>query len=351
MNAGRRTAGLIGAVVVAQAVLAGCGNGGNGTDTVIRAGEVKLEGEQLVAAAKEEGELSFYCASAPDTCKALADGFQEKYQGTRVVVLRVTSPDLSARYASEKKARAKTADVLLHSDIPFIAVGLKEGLITSFGKAGYLPGDFPKEWVVSTGEITGTPFISEGIGIGVNTEVVPQSERPTSWQDITDPKWRGKMTGPDKTNAGFAPMYGTTADHVPGLLEGLSKQEIFGDTGGMVSLTESLGAGQYAIQTLASPVTIAAAKQKGAPVDVVYPKEGVTGPAFAYTLNPEPAKPHLQKLFAQYVASKDAGERLSKINDALAAAYIDLKFTFNPPNFEYYTEAGKKKIIDAMAGN
>lgn len=343
-----RAVTLMASALVGAVTLTACGS--SSAATGIKAGEVTQEGDQLIAAAAKEKELSFYCGAAPATCEAMANGFMAKYGDVKVTVLRATSADLSARYSSEKKSRAKTADVILHSDLPFIAVGLKEGLVTSFKDVGYLAKDFPKEWLVQSDEISGTPFISEAMGIGVNTNLVPEGDRPKTWSDLTDPKWKGKMNGPDKTNAGFAPIYGTTSDHVDGLIKGLSKQEIFGDSGGMLSLTESLGAGQYALQSLASPVMVAEAKKKGAPVEIVMPEPGSTGPAFAYTLNPEPAHPSAQKLFAQYVTSPEGSKQLSPISGALAAAYLHLDFNYFPPNFEYYTEAGKKKIVDAMSG-
>lgn len=328
--------------------LSACGGGANASG--VKAGEVKENGDALASAAAEEGALSFYCSAAPDTCEGLAKGFEKEHPDVDVTVLRATSTDVSARYASEKKARAKTADVVLNSDITFIASALEEELVVSFEDAGYLPDGYPSEWLIEHDAIQGTPFLSEAVGIAVNTKQVPAAERPKSWSDLTDPKWKGKMNGPDKESASFAPMYGTVGDHVDGFVDGLSKQDIFGDSGGMVSLTEALGAGEYAVQSLASPIIVGQAKEKGAPVDIIYPEPGLTGPAWGYTLNPEPAHPAAQKAFAEYVTSEKVAQVLSGIADVLLTAHVEPDFEYFPPNWEYYAEEGEKEIVDRMSG-
>jgi iron(III) transport system substrate-binding protein len=52
----------------------------------------------------------------------------------------------------------------------------------------------------------------------VNTQIVPESDRPTSIRDLADPRWRGK-TGIAK------PLFGTTASHAACLFAALGKEE------------------------------------------------------------------------------------------------------------------------------
>ena len=52
----------------------------------------------------------------------------------------------------------------------------------------------------------------------VNTDLVPQADRPRSIRDLADPKWRGK--------AGIAkPLFGTTATHAACLFAALGEEE------------------------------------------------------------------------------------------------------------------------------
>ncbi|MET8115064.1 ABC transporter substrate-binding protein [Streptomyces prasinus] len=341
-----RTGVLTVAVLASLAVLTACGKGGPG----VKAGEVATTGETLVAAAAKEGQVVFYCSLTPASCEALAKGFEKEYRGVSVKVLRATSPDLSARYATEKKSAAETADVILHADVPFIQTALEEGLVMSFEDAGMLPADHPEKWLLDSEGIAGTPYIVDALGIGINTDLVKPQDRPKTWADLGDPKWKGKMNGPHKDGSGYATYYGTVDDHVDGFLESLSKQEIFPDPGGMVSLTESLAAGQYAIQSVASKAAIDNAKAKGAPVDIVFPEPGATGPAFAYTLNPEPGHPNAQKLFADYVLSEKAGQALHGANSAIAAPQVETEFELLHPNLEYYRPAKVEEVAKILNG-
>lgn len=333
-------------VVVGMLGVSACGGGATASE--VKAGEVEETGKALVSAAAEEGTVRLYCGAAPDTCEGLAAGFEKAYPDVDVDVLRAKSPDLSARYGSEKKSRARTADVLLHSDIPFIESAVAEGTLTTLAEAGYTAEDHPAEWQVPSGKAAGTPFIAEPIGIAINTKLVPSGQRPRSWSDLTDPRWKSRLSGLHHTASTYGALYGTIDDHVPGFIAGLRTQDVHGDTGGMVPLTEALGAGEYAVQTLASPVVVQSARERGAPVEFIYPEPGVTGSSFLYTLNPEPEHPSAQKLLAQWATSKAGSEAAAGDGDGAVAAHIETDFEFFPPVFAYYDPERKQDVVDRM---
>ncbi len=341
-------AGPVAAVVATLGLLSACGGGG---PAQAAAGEGAETGQALVTAAQRDREVTFYCSLTPASCEALGNGFEAKYPGVTVNVLRATSPDLSARYATERQSRAETADVILHADMPFVRAGLDDGIIMSVEDAGYLPADFPEEWLLNGSGVTGTPYYFEVLGIGINTDLVPEAERPTSWDDLTDPKWKGRMNGPDKTNAGYAMIYGTIDDSVPGFIDAMAKQEISPDQGGMVSMTESLAAGQHHLQVVSSEPAIKAAKEKGAPVDIVFPEPGATGPTFVITLNPEPGHPSAQKLFTEYLLSEDGNRTLTEVSPSIATPHVQPDYTVLHPNVDYVDPGRQDAVIAAMNPN
>ena len=108
----------------------------------------------------------------------------------------------------------------------------------------------------------------------VNTDLVPEGERPKSIYDLADPKWKGK--------AGFAkPVAGTTASHVACLFAALGEEKAkdylrslrANDVqilGGNKQLALAASAGQIAFGLTDTDDAIIEI-ERGGPVTIVYP--------------------------------------------------------------------------------
>ena len=327
-------------------VLAGLGSLTGNAQSPTAAGVDPPADPALVAAAKAEGKVTFYCAVIPKDCEGISTAFQKKY-GITVNMLRIVSADMTARFAAEKRANADTADVLLSSDLPFLNSGASSGLLTSYAKAGLLPADYPKEWIAPGID---SPFEFEVLGIGYNTRMVKPQDVPKEWTDLLDPKWKGLMDGPSPAVSPAVPViYGTIMEFVkdPDFLKKLGRQNIAHLAGGMVAASASLGAGEYAIQAVANTGSLHAEKAKGAPVDIVYPK-GATGPPFIWALNAKPQRPNAQKLFAQFVISREGNKALFESNPGSASAYAKPSFPVTTPDFRYFEEEARKRVLSDL---
>ena len=114
----------------------------------------------------------------------------------------------------------------------------------------------------------------------VNTELVPEAERPTSIRDLTDPKWQGK--------AGLAkPLFGTTATHAACLFAhwGDDKAKEFFEKlkvndvqilSGNKQVAVSVAAGRLAFGLTDTDDAIIEV-EKGMPIAIVYPDQGQKG--------------------------------------------------------------------------
>lgn len=144
--------------------------------------------EKLIEAAKKEGELNLYTSSVlPDTQK-IAAAFEEKY-GIKVNIWRAGSEDVLQRIISEAKAGKHTFDTVDTNATELEAIR-REGIfqkVESPFHADLIPSAVPdhKEWVGSKVSVFTQAY---------NTKLIKEEELPKTWEDLLDPKWKGKLS-------------------------------------------------------------------------------------------------------------------------------------------------------------
>ena len=152
----------------------------------------------------------------------------------------------------------------------------KQGLLEAYHSPA--AKSFPKMYGSPQGFWHG--FAARGRVLIVNTDLVPQAQRPGSIHDLADPRWRGK--------AGIAkPLFGTTATHAACLFAhwGDEKAEEFFKKikangvkilSGNKQVALSVAAGRLAFGLTDTDDAIIEL-EKGLPVAIVYPDQGEDG--------------------------------------------------------------------------
>jgi iron(III) transport system substrate-binding protein len=158
---------------------------------VTRAADRELPAD-VVAAAKKEGKVAFYTSFLG--AKAHLDiikTFEAKY-GIAVELLDVRASEMTERIRTEQTSKRYIADVVQNGAASLIRQH-REGFIQAHGGipnannllAEHKASDF------------GVPTYVLGYGILINTNAVKGADVPKSWQDIKDPKWKGKIISDD----------------------------------------------------------------------------------------------------------------------------------------------------------
>src|ERR1700682_2752015 len=143
--------------------------------------------QKLVEGAKKEGELSIYTSAQSDDMGALVAAFEKKY-GIKVSVWRSSSEKVLQRAVTEAQANRHTMDVA-ETNGPELESMHREKILEAV-KSPFL-ADLIAPAIRPHGEWVGTRlnvFVQ-----AYNTGLVKKDELPKTWEDLANPKWKGKL--------------------------------------------------------------------------------------------------------------------------------------------------------------
>lgn len=165
--------------------------------------------DQIVAAAKREGTVAVYGPEGTDSRDALTQGFEAKYPGVSVDYTGLSGAEAGPKVLLENSSGLHSTDLIITGTNPAIPDLLDAGALTPIQP--YLTGpatEDPSKWLGgkllfadNTGEYS--LIFSEYVKppIIYNPDLVDPSQFST-WRDLLDPKWRGKMAIRDGLVAG-----------------------------------------------------------------------------------------------------------------------------------------------------
>ncbi|RXZ38150.1 extracellular solute-binding protein [Oxalobacteraceae bacterium CAVE-383] len=141
--------------------------------------------QALIDGAKKEGEVTVYAVN-PGMAKIAAE-FTKKY-GVKVNLWRASSENVLQRVVTEGRAGRAELDVVQNSS-PEIEATRREKLLQAVNSpylADVIPQAVPanKEWVGYA--------VNEYVQ-AYNTNKIKKEDLPKSYQDLLDPKWKGKL--------------------------------------------------------------------------------------------------------------------------------------------------------------
>ena len=151
----------------------------------------RLQGEArtraLIEGARREGELMVYHSSPVSDLKPLFEAFTKKY-GVKVNNWRSSSENVLQRVVSEARAGRNEVD-FIENNSPEVEAMRREKVLQRVDSpfvADMQPATVPPhhEWFTSTLDV----FVH-----AYNTEKVRKEELPRSYQDLLDPRWKGRL--------------------------------------------------------------------------------------------------------------------------------------------------------------
>jgi iron(III) transport system substrate-binding protein len=268
-------------VIVLAAALAGPG-----------AASAQSEWDKVVAEAKKEGKVVIYNGTNFKIVRQLGDLFQKEY-GIAAEVLDGRASEIRERIRTEQAAGRAIGD-LIYSGATSIALQTAEGAFKAHGG-------------VPLAKSLGEPFVDNGtflptsagnFALLINTNLV--KEEITSWRDLEDPKWAGKILSDDPRALGggqvwFEVTYRTLGR---GFHEKVAAQKpVFSRV--WAESNRRIARGEFPIYL---PFNVSEYQSlKGLPVKVIIPKEGIPFVPFGSALLKDAPHPNAARLFMNFL--------------------------------------------------
>jgi iron(III) transport system substrate-binding protein len=265
-----------------------------------------LNAQSLVEKAKREGTLTLYSGMNNSDTLFIGDAFTKKYPFIKFKFIRITAGKRLQRLIMEKQAGKRIADVFHVMGVDS-TIFRKEGLLQKYVSPE--TGNWPEGFKDPEGYWTG--YYSSYNAWMYNTRMVSEKEAPKSYEDLLDPKWKGKIG----MSRGEYEWYQGMMDFM-GREKGLQFMRRLADQdirmyGGKTLTMQLMASGEFPIAkgTLHRGLQI---KKRGAPLQLIdFPTPTLAGMR-AIVLHADAPHPNAGKLFIDFMLSKQGQEALNK---------------------------------------
>src|SRR5262249_7423515 len=142
--------------------------------------------------AKREGKVVWYCSVPVETAQKVSNMF-ERQTGIKVELFRSGGSNILRRFQQEVDGGKVFVDVLTHSEPAAARLMTKKGPVVPFKAT-----DFDK--VPAEVKDPDGYHVAQRLNVMamyVRDDKLPQGDRPKTWADLTNPKYKGKMVMAD----------------------------------------------------------------------------------------------------------------------------------------------------------
>jgi iron(III) transport system substrate-binding protein len=147
---------------------------------------------KLYPAAKAEGEVVVNLAALENVALGGKEGrakFAKRFPGVNVKLTHVSSSKIGARIIAEARAKMLTLDFYVDDLVPAKQM-VDRGLVASLSPAELT--DKPENHIFKFDQ--NLPIAQHLVShLAYNTKLVNKSELPKRYEDLLDPKWKGKL--------------------------------------------------------------------------------------------------------------------------------------------------------------
>jgi iron(III) transport system substrate-binding protein len=282
------------------------------------------------------GDLTVYTALEADQLKAYKDAFEAANPGTTINWVRDSTGVVTAKLLAEKAA--PVADVVMGLAATSLMLLDKEGMLQGYAPNGLqaVPANYrdstnPPKWV-------GMDVWSSALCFNTVEAEKAKLPKPTSWEDLTKPEYKGQITMPNPASSGTGYLMVSAWLQMMGEDKGWAfmdrlHQNIASYTHSGSKPCKQAAAGEYAVG-LSFEYRANKSKKDGAPIDVILPREGLGWDMEASGIMATTSKLEDAKKLIDWSVSKEANELYAKNYAIVAMPGVAKPLEFIPSNIE-----------------
>ena len=262
----------------------------------------------LIEAARKEGKLAFYSAIELPISERYARAFEAKYPGIAVRVERSGAERIFQRIGQEQASNINAVDLVCSTDPAHFLTWKRNGWL-----APYIPEEvaqhFPAEHIDPDG--MSATMCAWFCTMAYNTKLVKPEDVPKSFNDLLDPKWKGKLVKahPGYSGAILTATFLLARDLGWTFYEKLAQQRVM-QVQSAADPPKKIAIGERAVQADGNDYSVYLLKDAGQSVDVVYPTEGVPLIIVPNGIFKNAPSPNAARLFQSYLLSAEAQQML-----------------------------------------
>ena len=251
--------------------------------------------------AAHEGTLTLYTTIAEKDLPTLLGPFESKH-GIKVVVWRAGTDRVLQRTMAEAAAGRADVDVI-HFGTPEMEALAREEILAAIDSPAHAdlqPGSVPahKQWAATLLSVWVQAY---------NTTLLTRDELPKRYEDLLDPKWKGKLGIEAKDQDWFASVVDVMGGGEPGLqfFRNLVERNGISVRLGHTLLTNMVISGEVPLALTVYNYMPAQARKKGAPIDW-FALEPAIARSNAVGVARRAPHPKAARLFYDYLLGEEA---------------------------------------------
>lgn len=278
--------------------------------------------DKVVAAAKKEGSVTVYNAQVgAKYFEDVIKSFEDKY-GITVSRLDLLAAELIERVRSEQVSGRHLGDIEMHSD-GTIQQQTAEGFLQPHGG---VPNTKNLRKPFAATEMLVPAFV-QAYGMLINTNLVKPQDEPKTWNDMLNPKWKGKILSADFRTVGTGNVVFTVLDNVYGSQyhEKMAAQGIVFSRE-LRNNERRVARGEYPV--LMSQLYAWGTELKGLPVKIIVPTDGSPYTTISFATLKGAKHPNAARLFINHFL--DAQSQLRYANAGMLPVVKDVLNKANP---------------------